>query len=96
MNDITVMLVPIARSTLGGSAHCPACGAQIGEVRLQLTGANSLRQDLLAALGEELETTSNCESLAMPANEASWRRGWNAKRQSMLEAINRLLPEEEG
>lgn len=50
-----------------------------------------LRQDLLASLGEPMEIPARREAAA---GELSWRRGWNAKRESMLEAINRLLPEE--
>lgn len=56
----------------------------------QENARSALRQDLLAALGEELGN-----SLTFPEEEASWRRGWNAMRESMLKAINRLLPEEE-
>lgn len=69
-----------------------------GVDRLEWQGATeahaSLRQDLLAALGEEMTHEKRLEEEPSLERELSWRRGWNAKRESMLEAINRLLPEE--
>lgn len=53
-----------------------------------------LRQDLLAALGEEMEIGEPGVTGAFE-REMAWRRGWNAFRGTMLDHINRLLPEEE-
>lgn len=52
----------------------------------------SLRKDLLAALGEEMTHDKRLEEEPSLERELAWRRGHNACRASLLDAINRLLP----